>query len=85
MKRGDPERIYQAHRAGIFARLTQNERLDELDAEHWISVWEHHAEAEGLSPATVGFWATAWAWIGEPQAPKRDMNAEADDGQVCGG
>lgn len=33
-RRGDPERIYQAQRAGVFARLTQNERVDELDAEH---------------------------------------------------
>jgi hypothetical protein len=62
MRRGDPERIYQAHRAGIFARLTQNEGVDELDAEHWISRWERDAEAQGLAQTTVGFWATAWDW-----------------------
>jgi hypothetical protein len=36
-RRGDPERIYQAQRAGIFMRLVSAERLDELDAEHWIA------------------------------------------------
>jgi hypothetical protein len=45
MSPGDPERIYQAQRAGIFGRLTKNGRVDELDAEHWISRWERHAEA----------------------------------------
>lgn len=65
MRRGDPERIYQAHRTGIFARLTQNERLDELDAEHWLSRWEREAQAQGTARTTVGFWASAWEWIAE--------------------
>jgi hypothetical protein len=33
-RRGDPERIYQAQRAGVFMRLVNAERLDQLDAEH---------------------------------------------------
>jgi hypothetical protein len=85
MRRGDPERIYQAQRAGIFARLTQSERVDELDAEQWISRWERHAELEGLSRELIGFWAAGWDWIAEQRAPKRDMSAEGDDGQVYGG
>jgi hypothetical protein len=84
-RRGAPERIYQAQRAGILGRLTQWEHVDELDAEHWISRWERHAEAEGLSRTAVGFWAQGWEWISEQRAPKTDMNAEADDGQVYGG
>ncbi len=55
-RRGGPDRIYQAQRAGIFARLTQQERVNEPEAERLISAWEGHAEAEGLSRATVGFW-----------------------------
>ena len=47
MRRGDPERIYQAQRAGIFRRLVTGERLNELDAGHWISRWEREAEASG--------------------------------------
>jgi hypothetical protein len=85
MRRGDPERIYQAQRAGIFARLTPSERVDELDAEHWITRWERHAEAEGLSRSLVGFWDTGWLCIAEQRATKTDMNAEGDDGQVYGG
>jgi hypothetical protein len=85
MRRGDPERIYQARRAGIFGRLTQQEHVDELDAEHWISRWERHAEAEDLDRAANGHWDAAWEWIAEQRAPKTDMNAEADDGQVYGG
>jgi hypothetical protein len=47
-------------RAGIFARLVSAERLNELDAEHWIARWEREAEAHGLARTTSGFWATAW-------------------------
>ena len=52
-RRGDPERIYQAHRAGTFARLTQNEDVDDLEAEHLIARWERHAEAEAPSRIEV--------------------------------
>lgn len=91
-RRRDPERIYEAQRAGIFARLTQKERLDELDAEHWISRWEREAESQGLARTTVGFWSTGWGWITEQRGSgrrnddtKTDMSAEGDDGQVYGG
>jgi hypothetical protein len=84
MRRGDPERIYQAQRAGILARLTQNERVGEVQAEDWISRWERHAEAEGIAHGHA-FWDAAWDWIAEQRAPKRDMGAESDDGQVYGG
>jgi hypothetical protein len=40
---------------------------------------------DGSSPAKVGFWATAWEWIAVQRAPKTDMGAEGDDGQVVGG
>ena len=42
---GDPERIYLAQRAGAFMRLVTAERLDQLDAEDWISRWEREAGA----------------------------------------
>jgi hypothetical protein len=65
MRRGDPERIYQAQRAGIFRRLVDAERANELDAEHWISRWEREAEASGQPRGGHVFWADAWAWIAE--------------------
>jgi hypothetical protein len=57
-------------------------RLEPFDAEHWISRWEHHAEAEGIERTAVGFWDQGWQWIAEQREPKTSMNAEADDGQV---
>lgn len=33
LRQGNPERIYQAQRAGVFARLTQGERLNAVAAE----------------------------------------------------
>ncbi len=61
----DPERIYQAQRAGIFARLTQNERVDQLDVEHWIGRWEREAETNGPAVGSQGYWDAAWRWIAE--------------------
>jgi hypothetical protein len=63
--RGDPERIYRAQRAGIFRRLVDAERVNELDAEHWISPWEREAEGAGRKRGSLGFWDAAWRWIAE--------------------
>ena len=63
--RGDPERIYQAQCAGIFMRLVSAERLDQRDAEHWISRWELEAEANGPAVGPQGYWDEAWRWIAE--------------------
>lgn len=65
MRRGDPERIYQAQRVGIFARLNQQVRVNGRDAEHWISRWEREAEGRGLPRSMVGFWDQGWEWIAE--------------------
>jgi hypothetical protein len=64
MNRTKLDRIYAAKRAGIFARLTQNERVNELDAEHWISRWEREAEASGRA-SDNHYWPDAWDWIAE--------------------
>ncbi len=70
-RRGDPERIYQAQRAGIFARLVQNERVDELDAEHWIARWEREAEATGRKRGSPGYWDDGWRWAAGERATHR--------------
>jgi hypothetical protein len=69
-RRGDPERIYQAQRAGIFRRLVDAERLDELDAEHWIARWERETEANGPGRGTTGYWDEAWRWIVSQRAAR---------------
>ena len=63
-RRGDPERIYHAQRAGIFRRLVDQQRVIELDAEHWISRWEREAEASGRARDNH-HWSDAWTWITE--------------------
>ena len=88
-RRGDPEKIYAAQRAGIFMRLVSHEKLDRLDAEHWIARWERVAEAIGRTRGSPSYWDDAWHWIEDQRRPptvdKTDMSAEGDDGQVHGG
>ena len=64
-RRGEPERIYLAQRAGIFARLRDAERLGAFDVEQWIAAWEREAEATGIIPGSQGFWDAGWLWIAE--------------------
>ena len=64
-RRDEPERIYQAQRAGIFRRLVDAERLSAFDAEHWISRWEREAEANGIVRGSQRFWDVGWLWIAE--------------------
>jgi len=88
-RRGDPELIYRAQRAGIFRRLMDQERVNELQAEHLIARWEREAEAIGRPRSAGSYWDDAWHWIEDQRKPpttdKRDMSAEGDDGQVFGG
>ena len=64
MTRPNPERIYQAQRVGIFRRLVDAERVNELDAEHWIARWEREAEASSRA-RDEHYWDDAWEWIAE--------------------
>lgn len=86
-RRDDPERIYQAQRAGIFARLVGAEHVNELDAKHWIARWEREAEANGPAKGSQQYWDEAWRWIQAQRSAttKTDMDATGDDGQVYGG
>jgi hypothetical protein len=92
-RRADPERIYQARRAALFANLTQTRVIDELDAEHLIAAWERSDKAQALDRLRSAFWDAAYRWIAEQRsrvggtddATKTDMGAEGDDGQVYGG
>ena len=65
MRKPDPERIYLARRAARFRRLVDEQRLDELNAEHWIAAWEREAAFRGLDRHSAGFWQDGEAWIAE--------------------
>jgi hypothetical protein len=90
----NPDRIYAAQRAGVIARLTRNERVNETEAERLVELWEAEAERTGRERSSMRYWDEAWAWIeaqrnppaGENEpADKTDMSAVGDDGQVFGG
>ena len=87
-RRGNGERIYAAQRAGVLARLTRNERVNEREAEQLVAHWEWQAEATGRRRGSLRYWDDGWAWIQEHRtlkADKTDMSAVGDDGQVFGG
>jgi hypothetical protein len=65
MRRADPERIYLARRAATFNRMVTAERMDPLDAEHWIARWEREAESLGIDRLTEQFWQDGDRWIAE--------------------
>ena len=79
----DPERIYQAGRAGIRNRLI-GAGLREVTADDWIARWVAHARQHGVA-RDGRYWDSGWNWICEQRAPQRDMGAEGEDGQVYGG
>jgi hypothetical protein len=71
-RRGDPARIYLAQRTGIFRRLVDAERVDELEAEHLLARWERTAEGEGIEERNGhAYWNLAWRWIAEQRASTR--------------
>jgi hypothetical protein len=63
-RRGDPDAVYRAQRAGIFRRLVDAERVNELDAEHWTSRREREADSAGRARDDY-YWSDAWEWITE--------------------
>lgn len=62
MRRRDRERIYQARRAGILARLMSSGVSAER-AEGLLSAWEVEATAGGLVRDGEAYWDDAWPWL----------------------
>jgi hypothetical protein len=68
-RRGDPERIFQAQRAGVRARLTGTGMQPET-ADRWLDAWV--LEATGLElPKDGRYWQAAWDWIAAERAARR--------------
>jgi hypothetical protein len=72
MHRGDPERIYQAQRRGIFRRLVDEQRVSELGAEHLIARRERDAEALGRRPYNR-YWSDGSVWIASQPRRQADV------------
>jgi hypothetical protein len=64
-RRRDRERIYQARRAGLVARLTSSGVAADR-AEGLVAAWEAHATASGLVRDGETYWDEAWPWL-EPR------------------
>lgn len=67
--RGDPERIYQAQRAGILRRLVDDERVPEAKANALIAAWERATAITGAERESPLYWDFAWDWIAERRKP----------------
>ena len=65
MTRANQQRIYEAHRAGLFQRLISGGRMSSEHAEHWLTVWEAEAAKRGMDYRSDLFWRPAWGWIAE--------------------
>ena len=61
----DLERIYQARRAGLVARLLSTGVVMER-AEALVAAWEAQAGALGLVRDGAAYWDQAWPWL-EPR------------------
>ena len=57
MRRADPERIYQAKRAGFVARIA--DRIGHDHAEALIAALEREAASLGIDRGSVEFWREA--------------------------
>lgn len=61
-RRRDRERIYQARRSGLVARLVSTAVLpDRADA--LVAAWEAYATSIGLARDGEAYWDEAWPWL----------------------
>jgi hypothetical protein len=55
-RRGDPERIYQAQRAGLRSRIRDQWRQSDPRADELLNAWEYEASARGLKRGEPTYW-----------------------------
>ncbi len=63
MRRRSAQRIYEARRAGLTARLADTSGPER--AERAVREWEEEAERRGLAGDSDDFWRQAEAWLTE--------------------
>ena len=68
-RRGDPERIFEAQRAGLRARLSGTGMRSET-ADRWLDAWVLEATGRGLVKDGA-YWQAGWDWIAEERAARR--------------
>ena len=70
-RRSTPDRIYQARRASVISRLTQQRRLSAERAEALVVAWEVEGDARGLERMTAAFWEACTTWIFDQLGEKK--------------
>ncbi len=65
-RRGDPERIYAAQRAGVVARMGHRRGLERAEA--LVAEWETEAAWRGIGRGSRGFWSEAERWLADQAA-----------------
>jgi hypothetical protein len=65
MRRGDPERIFQAQRTGLRNRIRDVWRVSQELADAYLDEWLLEAERRGLTRTEPTYWDDAAAWINE--------------------
>jgi hypothetical protein len=68
-RRGDPERIFEAQKAGVRNRLIGNGMQQET-ADRWLDAWVLEATGLGL-PKYGAYWQAGWDWIVAERATGR--------------
>jgi hypothetical protein len=68
-RRGDPARVFEAQRAGVYARLTET-GMQPQTADRWLHGWVLEATGRGL-PKDGAYWQAGWDWIAAERAARR--------------
>lgn len=76
MRRADPERIYQAQRAGFLARMVTARRMPQERAEAVLHALEAECAALGLERGSPEFWREAERRAGEVRWSREQPSGE---------
>lgn len=69
-RRSHPERIFEAQRAGVRARLVDTDRMQPEMADRWLDAWLLEAATRDL-PRDGAYWNAGCDWIAAERATRR--------------
>jgi len=68
-RRSHPERIFEAQRQGVRARLIGTNRMQPETADRWLDAWVLEAAALDL-PRDGAYWDAGYDWIAAERAAR---------------